>query len=252
MFCPNCEKSIPDGSAFCPECVINVVSNEPQQSIYAHSSIEPPLTGEVGTVNNKLVKIPTRMIAKIAFLAALVCFAFPFISVSCSTSTAKGVDDAGEKNYRFEAVYNGYNFIFPSTISEKNVKDGLELDQREETSIADKGEEYGSKEGANPWLITTAICCIAGCVVLFLKRDKLFTLVATGCSIVSLICLVIFRVDFSGRYFKHGKTDLEDLGQYLKVNTKFGFVLCILMVIIALLSCMGTFIIEKFMKPKQF
>ena len=259
MFCPNCGNNIPDGSVFCPECGKPTSAQTSQQPMYAQPPIVAPVMGGVGAVSNKLVNIPTRLIAKIAFLAALVCFLFPFMSVSCDASTAASL--AGESgDYSFEIEYKGYNLIFPSTISDKNVKTGSSYDQRETSSTSDSGEKYGSKEGANPWLIITAICCIAGCAVLFIKRnnsyvvqqDTLFTLIATGCSIISLICLIIFRADFTRRYITDGETDLEQLGQYLKVNTKFGFVLCILMVIVAVLSCMGTYIIEKFMKPKQF
>ena len=210
-----------------------------------------PGGGGAAAITQKVERVPTRLIAKIAFLAALVCFLFPFMSVSCDASTAASM--AGEKgDYSFEIVYNGYNLIFPSTISEKNIKTGSGFDQREKSSTADSGENYGSKEGTNPWLIITAICCIAGSVILFLKRGKLFTLISAGCSLVSLICLIIFRANFTSRYISDGKTDLEGLGNYLKVNTKFGYVLCILMVILALISTLVSYLVEKPKSPQNF
>ncbi len=257
MFCTNCGKNIPDGSVFCPECGKPTSAQAAQQQmygqqpIYGQPAVVAPISGGAAAITQKVERVPTRLIAKIAFLAALVCFLFPFMSVSCDASTAASM--AGEEgDYSFEIVYNGYNLIFPSTISEKNIKTGSGFDQREKSSTADSGENYGSKEGTNPWLIITAICCIAGSVILFLKRDKLFTLISAGCSLVSLICLIIFRANFTSRYISDGKTDLEGLGNYLKVNTKFGYVLCILMVILALISTLVSYLVEKPKSPQNF
>jgi len=260
MFCTNCGKNIPDGSVFCPECGKPTSAQAAQQQmygqqpIYGQPAVVAPISGGAAAITQKVERVPTRLIAKIAFLAALVCFLFPFMSVSCDASTAASLtgQDTSE-DYTFEIEYKGYNLIFPSTISDKNVKTGSGFDQREEkTTTTDSGEKYGSKEGANPWLIITAICCIAGCVILFLKRDKLFTLISAGCSLVSIICLIIFKSDFAKRYITDGKTDLEGLGNYLKVNTKFGYVLCILMVILALISTLVSYLVEKPKSPQNF
>lgn len=257
MFCSNCGKNIPDGLVFCPECGRPTSTQAAQQQMYGQQPIygQPvpasPVSGGVAAITQKAGSIPTRLIAKIAFLAALVCFLFPFMSVSCDASAAASM--AGEKgDYSFEIVYKGYNLILPSTISDKNIKTGSAMDQREKSSTTNSGEKYGSNEGTNPWLIITALCCIAGCVILFLRKDKLFTLIAAGCSLVSIICLIIFRSDFMGRYITNGETDLEGLGNYLKVNTKFGFVLCMLMVILALISSLLTYLAEKPKSPQNF
>ncbi|MBO4867703.1 MAG: zinc ribbon domain-containing protein [Ruminococcus sp.] len=265
MDCSFCGKKIPYGSEICPECgnttseqhqvfdqsdslnkdVVNY--NQFDQEPTSEQTVkDPPVSVGVTAITQKVEKIPTRTIAKIAFLAALVCFLFPFISVSCDTATIAREITVDQETIKIEVEYKGYNILFPSTISGKNVTEYDEEEYKNDIENNSKiGEDYGSKEYTNPWLIITAICCIAGCVVLFLKRDILYTLIAAGCSLISLICLIIFRIEFYKRYILHGKKDLEGFEKYLLIHAKFGYILCVLMVILALISCLATYLTDK-------
>lgn len=229
---------------------------QPAQQSYQQPMYNQPAAASAGgglsSVTNMLQGIPLRLIAKIAFLLALVCFLFPFVSVSCDTSTLAAMSGEDSANMEFEIEYKGYNLIFPSTISAKNLKtsdDDIngELENIEEEAEEDGGEEYGSEEESNIWLILTAICCIAGCVIMFLKINKLLPLISAGCALFGTISLFIFKSGFRDRYLKSDLTEMEgmDISSYLKVNFKFGFILCLIMVIIALISSALTFFSEK-------
>lgn len=264
MFCPKCGNNVPDGNAFCPQCgsplgagdaaqpaqqqyqqPVQQQYQQPAQQMYGQPAAAGVGVG-FGQITGMLQGIPLKLVAKVAFLVAIVCFLFPFMSVSCDASAAASLagESADDGDYKFEVVYKGYNMIFPSTISSKNVKTGSGFDDmmEEEDEDEDDDSEYGSEEKTNVWLIITVLACAAGAVILFLKHEQLFMLIATGCAGLSTLCLIIFRSTFVKRYITNGETDLEGMEDYLKVNTKFGFILCMVAVIVALIACGLTYL----------
>ena len=264
MFCSNCGSNIPDGSAHCSQCGAPtgaaqkpVIGNEPIGNTFSNvyqamtnpdQPMVPVQGGGTAALVDTMRAVPARLIAKIAFLVALVCFAFPFMSVSCDASAIGSLanQEAGG-DYSFEIVYKGYNLIFPSTISEKNVKTGSGFNQKKTTSTTNtkSGDDYGSDEKSNPWLIITVICCAAGAVVLFIRKDKLFSAIASCLGLIAFICLLVFKGTFVSRYFTSDNVNMQGAANYLQVNTKFGFVLCLISIILALIASVISWITDS-------
>ena len=269
MYCNQCGSKIPHGSLYCPGCGMPaedgsakpIIGDEPfsttASTVYnavnnPYDNAVPVYGGGTEAIGSTLGRVPARLIAKIAFLVALICFAFPFMSVSCDSSTITGSGD----DYNAEVVYSGYNLLYPSTITDKNLKmgEGLEniynLGTQKYAKKSDK--ELGSEEKQNPWLAVTALCCIAGIIVLFIKMKPFAPIAACGCGIIALISLIIFQANFKSRYITNGKTNIGEVNGVLKVNVKFGFILCLLAVITAIIASMIACTGEKHIKREQF
>ena len=269
MICPICGSKNPDGSTFCIQC--GAVTDDDDDSFFtedkalldekffgrheadsyqseSYSTVQAvPVTEDISAAANKGNRIHSRFIAKIAFLLAIVCFFFPFMSVSCDTSTVTG---SGDK-YNTEVIYSGYNIICPTTISDKNVKKNENVEELRKNFKLPSYKDYGNKEDANPWLLVTLLCCILGMMLLFIKKIKILPLASTICAVIALASLIIFNTDFYKRYITNSKTDLSEIKEYLKVNVKFGFVICFITIIIAFFSSVKTFTAERSLNQQR-
>lgn len=139
--------------------------------------------------------------AKVAILCALIMFFMPFMMVSCSEMDA-------------EETYTGVELMVCSS---------------EGDSLISSGEVDEDDLSPNIWLIGACVLGIAALVVSFVKKAGFIPAVLAA---VSAVLLIIFRASFVSYY------NLEEFERYLEIKTQWGYILClILMIIGAVLSC---------------
>ncbi|MBQ9541677.1 zinc ribbon domain-containing protein [Ruminococcus sp.] len=255
MFCTNCGSNIPDKANHCPNCGAAVGAGFQPNSFGQQTGTQfgqPAYVQPIGSAaagKSSCLAVPARFLAKLCFLLALVCFGLPFISVSCDASAVASM--AGEKDgdYSFEIVYKGYNLIIPSTIGKDNIKTSSamqeSMEEKEDDSDDGDYQKYGSKEGTNIWLILTFISAAAGLVLLFFKRNKKLTLISAVCGLVGFICLMLFRMTFESKYLTGGNGGLNGMENYLKVNLKSGFVMCLAALLLAWLASLLAYFSQR-------
>ena len=261
MYCSNCGKNIPDGSAICPECGKSTMI----QSNIGSSFNDSPVKEIIGNAANVMKRVPTRLIAKIALLAAIICFAFPFVSISCDASGYMNSFNDTDEDYSMKVTYKGYNFIFPSTVDEDNAELSSGFDKSKDNDDEDEDSESESRsskkssgknakdEKTNGWLIAVVICCAVGCVVLFIKRQVWLPLVSAALSLAGIICLMIFKSNFVERYVEGDSKDSGiSIENFLDIDYRYGFVLCMTFMIIGLVLCLLTFLIDKFKDDDEY
>lgn len=86
MFCPKCGNPIQPGGAFCSKCGNPTGYTNPNPNNY-NNPVPPPspyVNAQNGTQHNTLGGV---IIAKIIVVIALICFFFPFMTVSCAGSS---------------------------------------------------------------------------------------------------------------------------------------------------------------------
>ncbi len=137
-----------------------------------------------------------RRIAKITIICALIMFFTPFMMVSCSEAGA-------------EETYTGMELIICST---------------EGDSLISSGDVDEDEFSPNFFLIGALGCGIAALVLLFVKKEK-DGLVPALLSAASAFLLILFRATFVSFY------NLEEYKDYLEIKTKWGYVLCLLLMI---------------------
>jgi len=262
MICPFCGKDIPNGSSMCPECSCSI---PPQSPI--RSSISTTSSGGnsgIAGIADKLKGIPARLVAKIAFLIAILCFVFPFVTISCDASDAVNSFSDTEDEYSFEVTYKGYNFIFPSTIDEDNAKVSSGWDNNSSSSSYDDDESSSSsdsddngsrdvsKEDPDKRLIGVVICCIVGCTLLFIKKFDWMPAVSAVLSFAGIILLSRFKSTFADKYLEMDGASGFSIENFLDIDFRFGYSLCMLFLIISLIASAITFLTEKFQYDRQF
>ncbi len=143
-----------------------------------------------------------RRIAKITVLCALLMFFTPFMMVSCSEAGAS-------------ETYSGMELIMCST--------------EDDSLIASASGSVDEDEfSPNIFLIGAFICGVAALIVLFVKKSNLLP---AALSAASALLLIIFRASFVSYY------NLEEYENYLQIKTKWGYVLCLLLMIISVVCC---------------
>jgi len=217
-------------------------------------------SGIAGIVD-KLKAIPARLVAKIAFLIAILCFVFPFVTISCDASDALNSFNETNDEYSFEVTYKGYNFIFPSTIDEDNAKvssgwnnsSSYDDDDSDYSSDSDdKGSRDVSKEDPDKRLIGVVICCIVGCAVLFVTKYDWLPAVSAVLGFAGIILLTRFKSTFNEKYLEVDGASGFSIESLLDIDFRFGYSLCMLFLIISLIASTITFLIEKFRYDRQF
>ncbi len=268
MYCPNCGKNIQDGLSMCPECSFSIPPQRPIGSVISMTSA----SSRTGLIE-KLKMIPARLVAKIALLAAILCFAFPFVTISCDASEFANSFNETDDDYSMEITYKGYNFIFPSTIDEDNADLGsgfsnsssssdydddydYDYDDDYESSSSDDKKDDDSRdardEKPNGWLIAVVICCAVGCVLLFIKLSDWLPAVSAALSLAGIICLSLFKSNFVERYLEEDGSGSMSIENFIDIDYRFGYHLCMLFMIIGLIACAITFLTDKFRYDKNF
>ncbi|MBQ8961295.1 MAG: zinc-ribbon domain-containing protein [Ruminococcus sp.] len=217
MFCRHCGTQIPDGSEKCPSCGGELAKKpdpapettpSPQPAPPQPSAPQKPdsavkeLAGTVTDIAAERTKgLPLGLIAKVCVLIAMVAFLFPFVSVSCTED---------------KTVHESYS--------------GLRLMLSIEKSNDSVAGQTSSEPRPNFLLIVTFAGAAATAVILFRKNDLRLGMIISA---ISAAALLLFRLTFRSYYDLTG-----DYADYIKVKTKFGFVLCLLMLLCTAAACL--------------
>ena len=154
---------------------------------------------------------PMRMIARIAVLLALLSFCLPFVLVSCNGSTEYS------QNYS-----------------------GVRLMTGKESKNDNMASQRDSDGKVNIFLIAAFGSTAVSGVILLIIKKKDVRLLTAGLNAFSLLMMIIFRLSFRA-YYGLNKVDKEtglDASKMINVETKFGFKLCVFLLIVAALLCL--------------
>ena len=197
MYCRHCGTEIPEGTNTCPSCgkdtspvrAASIPAADPKELVQKAATAAAPL--------------PLAMIARIAVIAALLCFFLPFVMVSCN----------GDKSV--SASYSGFEMI---------TKIGADDDELL--------SQDSSKAKSNIFVFGAFACGVVSAVFMFVKKDK--QKLAAALSAISAAALLVFRMTFRMYY---GLNDSE-YKKYIDVKTRFGLILCILFFLAAAAACL--------------
>ena len=78
MFCKNCGNNLDDNAQFCGKCGTDLKSEN------YDSSVPPPIVTPVSSEKKKATFTLNCLIPKMFVLIGIICFFFPFMSVSCA------------------------------------------------------------------------------------------------------------------------------------------------------------------------
>ena len=220
----------------------------------------PPLGGIGGSssAGGAIAGIPTRLLAKILIVLGLICFALPFVTVSCSMGEYGGGDkeiatysgfDLMTANLEYEDPAKEMNESLSNMFGEEfvnNENGESDFDQifnaddddplisyhdTEESVAAAKEEEEQKK---NYWLIGAFICGIAAFGILFIKDKKLeiFSMVT---ALLAAMLTLLSSMTFSSFYNMTASSEMADL---LVVKTRYGVYVVVVMFILGSLAAL--------------
>ncbi|MBQ5334859.1 MAG: hypothetical protein J6Z45_02820 [Oscillospiraceae bacterium] len=209
MYCRHCRSMIPDGSDFCPTC--GGAQNDAAPAPGGYSSAD-------FTSANPVARIPKRLIAKIALAIALVCFALPFMAVSCSNGSTT----------MFEQQYSGFQLM---------TSIGGDSDTADE-SVAEKEKDAKPNIYA---IISFALGAAALILLVIGKRSKLCG-VFSGISALALVAVAAtFRSYYGLDSLNTGGSDSllgsANMSDMISVDVKFGLIIAVILFICAALCC---------------
>ena len=207
MFCKHCGTQIPDGSETCPSCGGALTNSAapagaPQAANTANAgaAVKELADTFTGIAAEKTAGLPLALIAKVCVLVALLAFFLPFVSVSCTQD--KSVKES----------YSGFRLM-------------LSLEKKDD-SVASNSE---SDPKMNVFLIAAFAGGVASAVIIFRKKNLKLAAIISG---ISALVLILFRMSFRSYY------DFpSEYSKYIKVKTKFGLLLCILMMLATAAAC---------------
>lgn len=170
-----------------------------------------------------------RRFAKIIILCALIMFFTPFMMVSCSSDAeAFGVSIKDESSVSL----SGVDLIigkFEDKISDDDLMEEYDID------TADNAKP-------NIWLICASICGVASLIILFTEKTAGISALL---SLASAILLIIFRASFAS-YYK-----LTDFDLWIEIETRWGYVLCLIFTIVSAVCCYISRIEEESEEPAE-
>ena len=202
MYCKHCGAQIPDGSETCTSCGGDLKPKNAPLSA-GGASVKEIADSVTDIAAQKTSNLPLRLIAKVCVLIALVAFFLPFVSVSCTQ----------EKS--IEEKYSGFRMMFSIEKKDDDVAKNADSDPK-----------------PNIFLLVAFAGGVATAVILFRKSDKKSLKTASIISAVSAAALLLFRMTFRSYY------DIpEQYSEYIKVKTKFGLILCILLMLATAAAC---------------
>lgn len=207
MFCKHCGTQIPDGSETCPSCggaltnsAAPAGASQAANNANAGAAVKELADTFTGIAAEKTAGLPLALIAKVCVLIALVAFFLPFISVSCTQD--KSVKES----------YSGFRLM-------------LSIEKKDD-SVASNSE---SDPKPNVFLIAAFAGGAAAAVIIFRKKNIKLAAIISG---ISALVLILFRMTFRSYY------DFpSEYAKYIKVKTKFGLLLCILMMLATAAAC---------------
>ncbi|WP_294754001.1 zinc ribbon domain-containing protein [uncultured Ruminococcus sp.] len=207
MFCKHCGTQIPDGSETCPSCggaltnsAAPAGASQAANNANAGAAVKELADTFTGIAVEKTAGLPLALIAKVCVLIALVAFFLPFISVSCTQD--KSVKES----------YSGFRLM-------------LSIEKKDD-SVASNSE---SDPKPNVFLIAAFAGGAAAAVIIFRKKNIKLAAIISG---ISALVLILFRMTFRSYY------DFpSEYAKYIKVKTKFGLLLCILMMLATAAAC---------------
>ena len=226
MFCKHCGTQIPDGSEICPSCggaltknaapkaEVTVQAANPQDggaplqksnvdnTANAGASVKELADSVTGLAVRKTAGMPLVLIAKVCVLVALLAFFLPFVSVSCTQ------DKSIKENY-------------------SGVRLMLSIEKKDDSVMSNS--ESKSDPKPNIFLIAAFGGGIAAAVIIFNKKNLKIASIVSG---ISALVLLLFRLSFRS-YYDFPK----EYAKYIKVKTKFGLLLCILMMLVTAAAC---------------
>ena len=213
MYCRHCRAMIPDGSDFCPTCGGAQNDTPPVSAGYGMN--------QSGSFTGTAVGISKRLIAKIALALALVCFALPFMAVSCTSNGTK----------MFEKEYSGFQLM--TTLGGD--------DESDDESVTEKQDDAKP----NIYAIVSFALGVAALVMLVLgKRSKLCGLFSGISGLALVACAATFRsyygldaLDTGGTDSLLGSADLSKMSDMISVDVKFGLIAAVILFIIAAICC---------------
>lgn len=180
-----------------------------------------------------------KYLVKGFLLFAIVCFLFPFTTVSCNVDeNSDNVKSANALNPNSinvdtDIIWTKTGFEMIKTEDENLVDDDTEDQQPEDVKdtkgildtdkLYDTTEDFMFKGKTNPYLIL-AICCIAiGVVFSIIKKNK-FAAIASG---TATFLIIMYSLTFKSFY------DFGDFTPYVKIEHRYGYYLCLLSLIAA-------------------
>lgn len=207
MFCKHCGTQIPDGSETCPSCggaltnsAAPAGASQAANNANAGAAVKELADTFTDIAVEKTAGLPLALIAKVCVLIALVAFFLPFISVSCTQD--KSVKES----------YSGFRLM-------------LSIEKKDD-SVASNSE---SDPKPNVFLIAAFAGGAAAAVIIFRKKNIKLAAIISG---ISALVLILFRMTFRSYY------DFpSEYAKYIKVKTKFGLLLCILMMLATAAAC---------------
>lgn len=207
MFCKHCGTQIPDGSETCPSCggaltnsAAPAGASQAANNANAGAAVKELADTFTGIAVEKTAGLPLALIAKVCVLIALVAFFLPFISVSCTQD--KSVKES----------YSGFRLM-------------LSIEKKDD-SVASNSE---SDPKPNVFLIAAFAGGATAAVIIFRKKNIKLAAIISG---ISALVLILFRMTFRS-YYDFPK----EYAKYIKVKTKFGLLLCILMMLATAAAC---------------
>ena len=234
-----------------------------------------PSLGGTGLSAPGVKKLPFRLIAKVMIVLALLCFFLPFVSVSCSMGSYGGEQEIGK--------YSGFDMMLGNMETKNPTSDmsnmfggsnsfGNGLDDDEDdwdwydddedtdddssssSSSDDETESTSASEKKNYWLWAAFACGVLAFGVMFIKGKKL-EIAGTVLSAAAGALVAVSRITFKSfyKFDELDSMDTSDLGgagmgkmsDMLKVNTKAGLIICIILFAAAAAVCFLEFANSK-------
>ena len=249
MYCKKCGNNILDNCTQCPYCGESFSQSPIMPGTFQSGVVQSESV--LGKTAGALKGIPVRIIAKLLFLAAILCFAFPFTTVSCSGGNMYKEYSQDNNDYNLSVTYKGYNFIFPSTIDDDNKSLGSGFSEMSGSYGDEDNDDFdASDEDTNGWLVAVVVSCAVGIVLLFIKKQNWAPIAAAVCSLFGIVCLLIFKSNFTERYLNLDK-DTQILDSLLDIKYRYGFILCMLCIILSLIASLLVWIKEKYSSGNQ-
>lgn len=220
MFCKNCGKPLKEGAQFCNECgakVTQTTQTAPPAQTNSGAASQPvqaaaPQT-DSGAAPKKEKKEYPIWVPKLVVVIALICFFFPFMTVSC------GVEEVGSSATVIELT--GKDMIFGNSETSEDVADYYD-------------ENYDEDVGASTFNFFVCLAAIFAVIsLLFGKKHKLWGSF-TG---LSVIFLVIFRLSAKS-YYKIGDESLKELVKSGMFDVSFGAAFYIALILLIVATCL--------------
>ncbi|MBR3447646.1 MAG: hypothetical protein IKH27_07585 [Oscillospiraceae bacterium] len=220
----------------------------------------PPLGGS-GATGSAIAGVPIRLITKIVIVLALLGFALPFVTISCSMGEYGGdqeiatysgfalmagnleyEDPAKQMNDSLSGMF-GEEFVNNQDEDEISDFDAIfnqgdddsligyhDIDENDDAAAVTEAEAEAEEDTQrkNYYLIGAFICGVIGLVLFFIRGKKLELFTMLLCMVSALLTL-LSSITFSSFYHV---TDDAQMAQLIKVKTRFGlFTVVVLFVI---------------------